>query len=395
MFGLPPWVISDNGTHFVTEMQRTIYETLNVQSIFTPALLSFTNGKVERMLRTLQGVLQAFISEHPDLTDADWPGCIPAVGYILNTTPRRRLAQKSPMEMITGYAPHRPQQGVFLRPGDEALAARVVPYDFDFTALAKKRLEKLVEAVDSLAKLVVKNATRRGKHKGQRREHAKLPLINRGDFVLVRSLRHMEGGRKGSVLRHRGKAVVLWQGPLVVVKCYNHWLHRVAPMTMHQNHSPDQPAAEDVHVVRIRRFSDKSLNVTQDLVDVARADAGSTIIDEILDAKPKTGALKNWRKIRLQVSWVGFEESESTWEPIFQVFEDARKTVKQFLQQGRTEYPLLNHAYNELMKTKSTARPTSYTAVAADFETEVIRGRRGDLDHSESSDSEGASDSDE
>jgi transposase InsO family protein len=381
LLGLPDWVVSDTGSHFTSLMQKRVFAALNVKNIFSPALVPHVNGKVERMMRTLQAVLQAFISEHAGLTDADWPGVIPAVAYILNTTPRRRLGNVSPMQIITGYQPRRPVEGVFLKPGDKALVSRVIPYDFDFTEYVEAYLALLMADVETYANQVRERTVRRSKHKGQRNESALLPRINVGDFVLVRMRTQMGGGRKRSVQRHRGKAVVVWQGPLVVAAQKSPWLFVVVTMTMApQNLAVTQESAEDVHVTRIRRFSDKHLNVTQELVDLARADAAATYIDEILDFKPKNLALRNWSQLKLKVSWLGFEPADSTWEPIEQLFEDARVIVKRFLKQGKGPNALLNHAFKQLMLTAPNARPSFVGGGDSDFEDEYLLGSDGDLD---------------
>jgi hypothetical protein len=201
-----------------------------------------------------------------------------------------------------------------------------------------------------------------------------------------------EKGRKHSVMRNRGKAVVLFQGPMVVVERKHPWLFVVAPMTMEQDLSPDQPNAEEVHVSRIRRFALSGLNVTPDLVENSRADAASNFPKIVVDWRPRTSTVDNWRSIKLRVVWEGHEFEDSTWEPIEQIFEDARSFTRGFLAAESAHYPVLAHALAELDKIKPSANPSFHAGSYFDFEEESFVGVEGDLPSSSEDDSDPDSD---
>ena len=121
----------------------------------------------------------------------------------------------------------------------------------------------------------------------------------------------------------------------------------------------------------MRRYADRHLNATQSLVDVANNDAAADYLKCITDWGHKATKPNRWRKLMLRCEWFGYvaDAGDESWEPIEQLFEDARVMVKQYLRK-HADVPVLKHAYDQLIKKKSTARGSFNDGNESDFEDE-------------------------
>jgi len=225
----------------------------------------------------------------------------------------------------------------------------------------KKYVDDLVQAVSEYTAAVVAEDNKR---RDQRPKHS-LPVLNRGDYVLVRA--HASGGRAGSFQRARIKTAFVWQGPMVVVELVHPWMARVAPVPI-EGEEVKEEEAEHVHVSRIRRYADASYNMPAEAVEIARNDAVQWSWTSIEGYSPKGLEPKQWRKLRLRIRWEGCLEDADTFEPVEQFYEDAPSAVTQYLRR-HADVPVLKTALEALRGTKRR-KSTYVDGIDGNYETE-------------------------
>lgn len=102
----------------------------------------------------------------------------------------------------------------------------------------------------------------------------------------------------------------------------------------------------DVHVARLRFYSDAQLDVTSDLKDVFQHSFNQGEFE--MEALINIGPTHDDSGYVVRVRWAGFEEDEDTWEPLKTLWEDAPQFVRQQLRKmklGRDIRDKLNKDY--------------------------------------------------
>ena len=85
----------------------------------------------------------------------------------------------------------------------------------------------------------------------------------------------------------------------------------------------------DVHVVRLRFYSDAQLDVTSDLKDVFQHSLNQGEFE--MEALINIGPTNDDSGYLVRVRWAGFEADEDTWETLKTLLEDAPQCVRQQL----------------------------------------------------------------
>ena len=96
------------------------------------------------------------------------------------------------------------------------------------------------------AEAVQSQQHRRAQNKRQHK-HTRVPRINIGDYVLV------------AMAKPRSKLTMTWTGPHVVIGAINAFVWVTEPLGALKSHKP-----KDVHIARLRRFSNGKLNTDID-----------------------------------------------------------------------------------------------------------------------------------
>ena len=91
-------IISDNGNEFINSWSKALYKLLGVKSIKTSVYKPSSNGLVERMNRTIIGILRKFVKDYPN----KWSQNLGHVTYVINTS----------VSESTGYTPYSLVYGV-------------------------------------------------------------------------------------------------------------------------------------------------------------------------------------------------------------------------------------------------------------------------------------------
>ena len=100
---------------------------------------------------------------------------------------------------------------------------------------------------------------------------------------------------------------------------------------------------EVIHAQRLKFYEDSSLHVTEDLINQIAHDGNGFLINRLNDLR--LNAVSGIPEI--QVIWQGFEESDSTWEPVENLrngFEESDSTWEP-VENLRNDVPVLVKAF--------------------------------------------------
>jgi hypothetical protein len=103
-----------------------------------------------------------------------------------------------------------------------------------------------------------------------------------------------------------------------------------------------------IHSTRPKFYHDSSLELTAEILAHVAHQNSAFAVRALRDLKYDPEAKAHY----LLVSWLGFEEAESTWEPLLTIFEDLLAAVTSFLA-GVPPGPLLDSARLELAASPS------------------------------------------
>ncbi|OWY99161.1 hypothetical protein PHMEG_00029891, partial [Phytophthora megakarya] len=104
-FGAPPVWISDQGSHFTSEVVAEVCRRLKAS--LTVTYSPWINGSVERANRDIIQVLRALCLEYKVNTH-DWTYFVPVLQASLNHTPVPSLGNRAPVELFCGLPPATP-----------------------------------------------------------------------------------------------------------------------------------------------------------------------------------------------------------------------------------------------------------------------------------------------
>lgn len=104
-FGIPKRLITDQGSHFMGWDFDVLRRWLWTEHVRTSAYHPQTNGKIERMHRTLKAGLRKLCSDENSL----WVSMLPALCFRINNT--KNASGFSPHELMLGWRPHAPFVG--------------------------------------------------------------------------------------------------------------------------------------------------------------------------------------------------------------------------------------------------------------------------------------------
>lgn len=301
-FGMVPIWISDQGTHFKNVVMKELSRRMKTKHHFTPVYSPWANGGIERMNKELLRVLRALLLENR-LDEASWPFLLPAVQSVLNHSPSPRLGGLAPVEVMTGLRPSQPIDCILL---EGVLTA--MPELRDLAEVAKEHVDALRTALAEIHSATKHVRDRRTRARVQK--HGGQPVnFAIGDFVLVAG-------------RDPHKLQPFWQGPFRVIDTVNPWVYVVEDLVT--------AARREVHVCRIRKYADSDLRVTAAIRLAAEHDQVAHVSD-ISAHRLQDG------EYYLCVRWLGFEEADNTWEPIYTLLEDVPAIVKSYMRRANDD----------------------------------------------------------
>ena len=122
VFGLPTKITSDRGSAFKNKLNKHLSQRLGINWNFSTAQNPRSNGKIERMHRSLKATFRAFCSNQHDT----WEAVLQPFVFAMNTAHIKKLRDFTPFELMFGRQPRIPldlmANETKLRSMDETLA---------------------------------------------------------------------------------------------------------------------------------------------------------------------------------------------------------------------------------------------------------------------------------
>ena len=124
-----------------------------------------------------------------------------------------------------------------------------------------------------------------------------------------------------------------WTGPWRVVSKTGGYVYGVEDIVT--RHS------REVHIARMRPYADASLNVTAELKEVLSNLKSQGEFD--IEKVEALDLAADGEEYVVNVKWIGLDEEETTWEPMFTIYADAPKYVLAQLRKLRLTTEVRDH----------------------------------------------------
>eukprot|EP00474_Spongospora_subterranea_P007852 CRZ08310.1 hypothetical protein [Spongospora subterranea] len=144
-----------------------------------------------------------------------------------------------------------------------------------------------------------------------RKRKAPIPNFSLGDYVLVANTLHKTGS----------KLSVRWTGPHCITAVISDHIFRVQHLVT--------KSISDIHAIRLRFYSDASLNITEELLEQVAHDGQGFMIDKLINSRQSGTGI--WE---LLVSWKGFDQLHNSWEPLLHLYQEAPVFLSSELKKG-------------------------------------------------------------
>jgi hypothetical protein len=243
-----------------------------------------TDGRSERTNKTVVQVLRQYVSRQ----QKDWTSHLPTVEFSINTAVNESTGL-SPFQLVLGFQP------TFA----PTSTSSTVP-DVEWTL--EVREQRIEEARDALAAAKVRQAQQANKKRNDE------PTFAVGDLVMVDSSDRRSRYKTRTQDSRAAKLFPRWDGPYKVIEAY--------PQT--SNYKLDLPTGDRAHpVFHSSKLKAYKLNnpatfpsrhpPRPEPLDVEGEK--QFVVEAIVDEKGRG------RARRYLVKWVGYPDSENTWEP--------------------------------------------------------------------------------
>jgi hypothetical protein len=145
----------------------------------------------------------------------------------------------------------------------------------------------------------------------------------RGNYSMLRNRANFDKGDYVMFATRRigpsRRSKPCWTGPYKVVECLSDWEFKIQHLVTNEKFS--------AHSSRLKYYYDKDLNVTADLKYQITDDEMRYRVSKFLDHRIKEG------EFELLTLWEGFDEEDSTWEPLNILNEDIPNMCQNYLSQ--------------------------------------------------------------
>jgi hypothetical protein len=281
LHGLPDEIISDRGAVFTSHFWKSFTGLLDTRLATSTAFHPQTDGQTERMNRTIEQMLRFIV----DYRQTNWDTLLPIVEFAMNNH-RSATTTYSPFFLNYGQHPRTPSN---------AALSSLVP-------AVQHSLEEL-RATISLVKDLIRSAQDR--QASLANEHRTEISFNVGDRVLLSSANITVDAQ---VNRPSRKLAPRFHGPFVI-------LERIGPVA----YKLDLPGTMHIHPVfhvsRLRPYVDpRSFDPSREVPVRPPPEIIANVpeyeVERILDKR------RHRRRVEYLVKWVGYPNSESTWEPL-------------------------------------------------------------------------------
>ena len=279
-FGMPTSIVSDRDPRFTSHFWKAFVKLLGTEIAMSTAYHPQTDGQTERMNRTMEDMLRGFVGPRQD----DWCKYLSMVEFAYNNSLQASTLQ-TPFFLNHGRHP--------LTPLSSAVPSRSA------NPAVSEWVEGLQTALKS-AKSNLASAQQRQKSYAdrKRRDHP----FKVGDQVLLAARKNQLSPGLSSKLSAK------YFGPFTIAAAVGSRAFRlVLPETVNIHHV--------FHVSQLKPYVSSSSSVTVTSPPPLYADKRGGVYEvEAIIAKKRVG--KSWRYL---VKWMGYDETENTWEPLAHV----------------------------------------------------------------------------
>jgi hypothetical protein len=311
IFGCPKILVSDMASYFVSETMRKFALRCNMKQHVTVAYGHYSNGSIEVINKIYLQLMRALLSELR-WDKQYWPWLNSNVEHTINHRAQDRLNGLAPITVMTGLPAENPLEEIFRCPYEEFGTVKM-----DKSHI-RKSTEELQRALGEMHKAVTLTSQNLRKMKtGLRNMKRKEPNFSVGDFVLV--------GLPEPNKTAGQKLFLKWRGPYRIVGTEDHYIFEVENIL--------DSTKKWVHGDRVRFYSDKGLNLTEEIRQQFAHDAERYQIETLKNVRKNPGT----NELEILVSWKGFSDTEDSWEPLRNLFEDVRARVEAFASKLRKE----------------------------------------------------------
>lgn len=304
-FGFPKWIVSDQGSAFVSELFQELIGLFRVQHHMVVAHTHTGNGKVERAHRTFLSMLKCLLSELRVPVE-DWEELLPLIQHGLNNTPSNNLANKAPIEVFLGLPRNDPLDGLLLKKVALPLSSA---RSEEFPTIFKDLLEDYMKGreADQAHLIEIVNETlkrRRLVNDVYNHKHFKpeVPNFVVGSYVMVSSVGHVP------------KLVSNWTGPYQVLEVINSHVYKVQDLIKSER-------LITVHAARMLTFRNDFLHTDIGVKEQAAYFRAGFEVNAILDCR-QVG-----KRVEVCINWLGFDTMDNTWEDARSVWDTASESM--------------------------------------------------------------------
>ncbi len=287
-YGAPRYILSDRGRQFVNEMIEEVSSLVASNQIFSMAYSKEENAIVERanaeVMRHVRGIV------FDTKVKKNWSTILPLAQRIMNATIKESTGV-SPARLIFGNS-------IDL---DGGLMFHKETVSSDRISQPTPALRQYIDRLLSLQRTVLECAQRHQlakdlEHVQQEEKEGKEQRFALESFVLLRYPLGL-----GNQHRPPTKLHTRWQGPFRVIGMSGdqYTLQNLVTMKTSQHHGRElAPFKWNAAITKPEQ--------------VAQTDQDEFVIERIMEHK---GDLSKKSTLRFRVRWLGYQESDDTWEP--------------------------------------------------------------------------------
>lgn len=288
------WV-SDGGSHMVNQVLDELRRVSNTDHHVVVSYASQANGQVERVHREVWTALRAMCAESR-LDHGCWPSLLPIAAAVINHSPCSVLDGLAPVTVHCGLPAINPVAVAFLPTARELRPVDITSVNF------RAHVTQLQEQLSGYRQRVLDTPARsRARQPGERPVDFEV-----GCYVVVA----LRGDKQ-----RRDKLAVRWRGPARVVGFVGPLVAKVQDLVTGD--------VSEVHCQHLKRYADKDLVVSKQLVAFAAHSGSGFVVRAFLDHRLSPTA-------ELLVSWEGFSAEEDSWEPMSVMLADVPAAVRQY-----------------------------------------------------------------
>ena len=307
--GLPRTIISDRDPRFVSRFWRALWSCMGTQLSLSTAFHPQTDGQTERVNRTLEEMLRAYV----DHDHRDWDRLLVAA----------EMAYNNAQHASTGHSPFFLNSGQHPRLPVDAVLQQNAGDDASRNPTAQQRIDSIMRALD-LAAARLQSAQQHQAHYAD--QHRRPLALSVGDQVLL-STEHLKL-QEGQANKLRSKFI----GPFLVNQVVSSVAYRLQlPATLKLH-----PV---FHVSRLRPYKDGSAEFShraedqRPLPEVMPDGEEEYEVDRIV--AERTRSIRGRSRLEYLVHWVGYPQHEQTWEPAANL-RHAQQKVQEFHRRATT-----------------------------------------------------------